>query len=402
MEDFFLHPSIKQYVMKLNFIYLVCLLFCCSCLSEKQRTLEYMLQETKDSLSFEMSSNSSMYIKSMSEFKDDKGKDYMTFMSNEESEIYVYDLMTETLIKTICFDKEGINGVGPKAAGFLMKNWNEIYNPNLYLPEISLIDSCGHKKQTFKLDSLGNGYEFIPTRSTIATPFVLHEGLLYGMQLPNLRFGENAVTDSPVGLKLNLKEKRAEVISFNYPSAVMGNHKKASLGIETKMSHCFNGKELVLSFSFDEMLYRIPLKEGKITTRTAASSYIKNVALPENVPSDMILAAKEMCELPIYGNIMYDKYRNVYYRIAYPEKDYDINENFVELWQSGRGEFSIMILDEDLNIVGETLFPENKYRSDLMLILEDGLYVSSSHYKNPDFNENRLVFQRFVLSSTKE
>ena len=61
-----------------------------------------------------------------------------------------------------------------------------------------------------------------------------------------------------------------------------------------------------------------------------------------------------------------------------------------------------MILDEDLNIVGETLFPENKYRSDLMLILEDGLYVSSSHYKNPDFNENRLVFQRFVLSSTKE
>ena len=79
-----------------------------------------MLQETKVSLSFEMSSNSSMYIKSMSDFKDDKGKDYMTFMSNEESEIYVYDLMTETLIKTICFDKEGINGVGPKAAGFLM------------------------------------------------------------------------------------------------------------------------------------------------------------------------------------------------------------------------------------------------------------------------------------------
>ena len=115
----------------------------------------------------------------------------------------------------------------------------------------------------------------------------------------------------------------------------------------------------------------------------------------------MILAAKEMCELPIYGNIIYDKYRNVYYRVAYPQKDYDMDENFVELWQSGRGEFSIMILDEGLNVIGETLLPENKYRSDLMLLLEDGLYISTSHYKNTAFNEDRLEFQRFTLSAMR-
>jgi hypothetical protein len=79
-----------------------------------------------------------------------------------------------------------------------------------------------------------------------------------------------------------------------------------------------------------------------------------------------------------------------------------MSENFVELWQSGRGEFSLMILNEDLKIIGETLLPENKYRSDLMLILEDGLYISTSHYKNPSFDEDRLVFQRLFLSSTKE
>lgn len=368
----------------------------------KQDSSICMLQETEDSLSFEMSPNSSMFIKSISEFEDDEDRKYMTFMSNEESEIYVYDLMTEALIKTIRFEKEGIHGVGSKVAGFFMKNWNEIYIPNIYLPEISLIDSCGRKKQAFKLDSLGDGYGFVPTRSTTGTPFVVHEDLLYGMQLPNLRLGENAATNSPVGLVLNLKKKEVELISFNYPITVMGNYKKNSLGIETRMSHCFNGKELVLSFSFDETLYRIPLKGGKITTHTVASSYLKKVVLPENIPSDLILAAKEMCELPIYGNIMYDKYRNVYYRVAYPEKDYGLNENFVELWQSGRGEFSVMILNEDLEVIGETLLPENIYRSDLMLILEDGLYISTSHYKNPNFNEDRLVFRRFDLSSTNE
>ena len=146
----------------------------------------------------------------------------------------------------------------------------------------------------------------------------------------------------------------------------------------------------------------MPLKGEKVTRHVAASSYLKKVELPEKVPSDLMLAAKEMCELPIYGNIIYDKYRNVYYRVAYPEKDYDMAENFVELWQSGRGLFSIMILDENLNVIGETLLPENKYRSDLMLVLENGLYISTSHYKNSDFNEDLLAFQRFGLSSIKK
>ena len=388
--------------MKLQLIGIASLLLCFSCQSRKQEFSEYMLQESVDSLSFEMSSNSSMYIKSMSDFKDDEGKEYMAFMSNENPEIYVYDLMTEDLVKTIRFDKEGINGVGPKAAGFFMKNWDEIYIPNLYFPEISLIDSGGSKKQSFKLESSGNGYKVIPTRSTTGTPFVVYEDILYGMQLPNMSLGKKTVTDSPVGFMLNLEKKEIEQFPFNYPVALMGNYEKASLGIETKISHCFNGKELVFSFSFDETLYRVPLNGGKITMHTVASPYLKNVALPEKVPSDLILAAKEMCELPIYGNIMYDKYRNVYYRVAYPEKDYDMNENFVELWQSGRGEFSLMILDEDLNVVGETLLPENRYRSDLMLILEDGLYISTSHYKNPSFDEDRLVFRRFILSSIKK
>ena len=383
--------------MRLRLFSIICSLACFSCQSGKQEALKYRLEETADTLSFEMSSNSSLFIKSMSVFQDDEGKEYMTFMSNEVEEIYVYDLMTENLVKTISYDMEGANGVGPKAAGFLMKSWNEIFIPNLYLPEISLIDSGGYKKQTYKLDSLGNGYGFIPTRSTIGTPFVLYEDLLFGMQLPNMRLGEDAVTNSPVGLMLDLGKKEIDLAPFHYPHSVMKNSQKPSLGIETKMSYCFNGEELVLSFAFDETLYKMPLKGGTTTSHIASSSYLGKISLPEKVPSDLILAAKEMCELPIYGNIIYDKYRNVYYRVAYPQKDYDMDENFVELWQSGRGEFSIMILDEGLNVIGETLLPENKYRSDLMLLLEDGLYISTSHYKNTAFNEDRLEFQRFTL-----
>ena len=141
--------------------------------------------------------------------------------------------------------------------------------------------------------------------------------------------------------------------------------------------------------------------EGKVLdVQNVKSRYVDNVSLPDNVSPDMQTAVRKMCELPFYGNIIYDKYRKVYYRIVYPQTEYNNVENFVDMWQFGRSLFSIMILDEDFNAVGETLFPENEFRSDLMFVLEDGLYISSSHYKNPIYDEDRLVFKRFVLEKS--
>ena len=59
--------------MKFGLLGLIGLFMCVSCQSEKQQELKYVLQETEDALSFEVSSNSSLYIKSMSLFKDDAG-----------------------------------------------------------------------------------------------------------------------------------------------------------------------------------------------------------------------------------------------------------------------------------------------------------------------------------------
>lgn len=154
------------------------------------------------------------------------------------------------------------------------------------------------------MDSLGNGYGFIPTRSTIGTPFVLYEDLLFGMQLPNMRLGEGAVTNSPVGLMLDLGKKEIDLAPFHYPHSVMKNSQKPSLGIETKMSYCFNGEELVLSFAFDETLYKMPLKGGTTTSHIASSSYLGKVSLPEKVPSDLILAAKK-CVNCLFMGISY-------------------------------------------------------------------------------------------------
>ena len=74
----------------------------------------------------------------------------------------------------------------------------------------------------------------------------------------------------------------------------------------------------------------------------------------------------------------------------------------MDIWQLGRTKFSILILDKNFEILGETLFPENIYASNLFFIRKDGLYISTSFFKNPTFSDDKLCFRRFDLIQTKK
>ncbi len=59
--------------------------------------------------------------------------------------------------------------------------------------------------------------------------------------------------------------------------------------------------------------------------------------------------------------------------------------------------FSIIVFDENLNIIGETQMPDNTYNRMLMFVAPEGLYISTNHIKNPDFDEDYLKFELFEL-----
>jgi hypothetical protein len=111
---------------------------------------------------------------------------------------------------------------------------------------------------------------------------------------------------------------------------------------------------------------------------------------------------KKLCEITIYGNLVYDKYRNVYYRIAYPGGEMEEDVNYLEIYRTGRKKFSIIILDENLNVVGETLFPEYTYMSNVLFIDENGLHIRTNHSKNPEFNEDVFIFDCFELTKNQK
>jgi hypothetical protein len=73
----------------------------------------------------------------------------------------------------------------------------------------------------------------------------------------------------------------------------------------------------------------------------------------------------------------------------------------IDLLRYGRKNFSVIILDKDFNIIGETMFPDYTYNSQVMFIREDGLYISCSHFLNPEYSDDVLSFRRFDLVKNK-
>ena len=66
---------------------------------------------------------------------------------------------------------------------------------------------------------------------------------------------------------------------------------------------------------------------------------------------------------PHYHHLMYDKYRKVFYRFALMPDD-----NIKPFSNNPHQSFSIIILNKDYEIIGETKFPSNTYAHHLCFV----------------------------------
>ena len=75
---------------------------------------------------------------------------------------------------------------------------------------------------------------------------------------------------------------------------------------------------------------------------------------------------KERSKEAVYANIIFDKYRNTYYRIAKHKSNSNNLKDF---------KFSIMILDKNFNILGEQIFNNLEYNISACFVSKNGLLL---------------------------
>lgn len=202
--------------MKASIYGLIILLFL-SCNSSHRKECE--LKITNDSLLFQLNPHTSIFIKALFPYTDEKGREFLTFQNNVEPEILVYDMNTQEYINTITLEKEGPNGVG-LFCGYTIYSWNEIYIPCMMKNEIDIVDSTGLILRKIPYSITIQGKQTLPFIVTTFpySPMYIIGQKLYIPQSPNLSLGDRTMEDSPVTLALDTLTYRLTDFSLRFPS----------------------------------------------------------------------------------------------------------------------------------------------------------------------------------------
>ena len=201
------------------------------------------------------------------------------------------------------------------------------------------------------------------------------------------------IEHAPVSVTIDTDTKKIKKLTFDYPDYPGSEVKLKRYGMEADFSRCYDGNHFIYSFHYDENIYIATPAHDSIRKIPVKSQFFDRIQLPD----ELTASPEDFCENAWYNDLFYDPYRKVYYRIAYPSSTLDKGVRPMELLQFGRKNFIIIILDKEFHVIGETLFPNNTYNPKIILVRPEGLYISDSHYLNPQFSDDILSFRKFEL-----
>lgn len=378
------------------FLCVVLLILYTSCKQSTSRQVsDCTLNRSEKKLSYTLDSNTKTFIHTLQLYKDKDGEEYLTFQNQDQNKIIYYHFDTGELAFKFEPEVSGSNGVG-LFYGYYIHNLDSIFLTNHFFQEITIVgkDKKVIEKLFYGDPEDNNMLSAYYSTTNYYKPAVVKDHKLYITYRCNRWASFN-----PVAAVIDMETNTVRAFpTFIYPHFPGADNKAKAFGVEEYLSRCYDGNRFVYSFYFDENLYVAPLNHDSISQVKTTSRYMKKVTIWDDYGR---LALADICGNPNYGNILYDPYREVYYRIVYPATEISrklSDREVMELLQYGRTKFSILILDKDLNVIGETLFPENTYNSQLMFIRQDGLYISDSHPLNPEYSDDVLSFQRFDLT----
>ena len=154
--------------------------------------------------------------------------------------------------------------------------------------------------------------------------------------------------------------------------------------------------KLYISPWYDHEIQVFDMEQEKVTNKVKVKSdYINSLHYVNELPRTHEEALINRLSHDIYGIVLYDKYRDCFYRFFYPGYTDDEEYPIDKLWmlRNSRPFIGVMVLDKDLNIIGEHVFDKFQvHASSNVFVGEEGLYLSLNNKNSPDYDEDHLRY----------
>ena len=384
-----------------KFILLLVLAHLYACSSSKSGEDAIYSKELVESKKVTLPCDENTYFlsKSIFQFEED-GKEYLHFENSRKGqyEIITFDLEKQDVHKRLPIAPEGPNGI-PAMYGSkpFPDSKNYLISQTLAF-RVTQMDGDGNVLRNYQLKSPGR-FVRIMLGSFCYYPSFVRDSILYFNQPVASRKKRN-LDRYPIFATLDLRTGELGFAPLDFPKTFKGDYSHIRSGDSFTYDYNYKENRLVCSFlESDSIMVTDDLTHTK--WYNAKSQFLDSMIPYLNDAGDDVQDIIRRKQKAKYWHIMYDKYRDVYYRFAEMPCELAKDENPYDEFSHKSREFSVIILDKDFRIIGETKFPGNKYFIRMSFVGRDGLYISENNLGNPDFDEDKLVFACFALEDLK-
>jgi hypothetical protein len=363
-----------------------------SCDNQKAIT-PVSLIPSENLLTFRIDENTANISAYLEHYYDDKSDTEMLVSLNSiNNELQFFNLENGALIKKLPFEMEGDRGVG-SISGFYVHNLDSIFLFPSNGNRLFLADYVAKEIKRINYD-VPDGYGNTQVSSTYfsAKPY-FSDGKLIAKTLYQgsySRVSNEELSTRNLSYAIDLSNGAVETLPTTYPNDYWSDVKKH---FQFSFSASENG--YVYSFWGDHSIYISKTIGTEWTKVTARSEYLRGEweALP--LGGDRMDRRRYFAASAHYGNVIYDPFRQVYYRFVYPKIDTESDDDLRQL-ALYPSKFSIMILDEALNTLGEQFF-DSPFLTSNAFVGKEGLYLSINHPENEENQEDYLSFKLLSL-----
>ena len=337
--------------------------------------------------------NQTSNVSSFLAYHDNSGDGLLFSLNQQTNEIQAYSLNEQKLVYQHSYDIDGPKGVGEISAFHIVRpdsimifpfSKNSVYTSNILKGSVEGLKyepPLGYTNASFRPNAFPSNSALINGNLIVKTSFMGNPYLL----------SDDQMASTHLAYSIDLSSGQTTPIPHFFPKGYWGDKKtyfRFSMSADPKFVYSFFG---------DHNIYYADSPNSKLTPVLAESKYFKKSI--DRFPTDGSPEDRGIYPIvtPHYGNIIYDQYREVYYRFCFPSVEIQEDDNISQLLSFPKT-FSIIILDKDLNPVGETYFGKNTelapYNS---FVGKDGLYISINHPENSENKEDFMSFKRFEL-----
>lgn len=327
-------------------------------------------------------------------FTNADGERMLTFLNPYKSAIYFYNYEDTTYIRKIVYEREGANAI-LRPAGYYIKSLDSIYVYNMPMTEVDLANSDGQVKKRISLRTDEPDWPDRYPQYLLKTvnPLILKDDklLLTGQTFRSLPVSR--IDDFKFAAYINIQTDEVR-FCYIYPKEIYGSNSNWEGGLSTQVYPALSSKgEIIHSFPASHNLYLY--KEGtNIPRKVYAGSNVAttihsiNYDEPRKTPDELCLS--HYLQEDMYGAIIYDPYRKMYYRflirgIPNASIKTSIEEKLI----------NIIIMDENFNYLGETTLGKGKeWNWANSFITQEGLNIEYIDAK--DINEDYLILKTFI------